>query len=292
MATSLKHTISTKDKDGNSLFISIRLDDDCKNGHQDFAITCSAYEKGQVTADRYFLYGGCCHDEILKVMPKLKPFVELHLSDCKGAPMYPEANGFYHLKNSGKATVIDCLRITEDEFNILKDSEDQNHFHYLLHSLNIPAKWETEANEAIKLLESMTGEKFENNSTRYQYTPPTDEFIKDMEKKLLTGYYDKDRIIARKLEKENAAIQAKKDSLKETRDKAILTAKNDYNVQIAVINAGLSIDNFIYYNHNNEGVFNWNTSSFNKAITQDEFNSFMAKVDLTGLPEGITFKIK
>lgn len=54
----LRHTIDTKDKDGNSMRIKIRLNDECKNGHQDFAITADVWEKGKPKTDRYCIMGG------------------------------------------------------------------------------------------------------------------------------------------------------------------------------------------------------------------------------------------
>src|SRR6187431_1139451 len=80
-----------------TIYVSIRLNDECKNGHQDFSITGNLYEADKPKIDRYNICGGCIHDEIIKFYPEFKQFIDLHLSDYEGIPMYAVENGFYHL---------------------------------------------------------------------------------------------------------------------------------------------------------------------------------------------------
>ena len=73
--------------------VSIRLSDPCCNGHNDFAITATIWElRGKRWVD---VAGGCLHEEILKHFPQFQIFVDLHLCDDNGVPMYPIANNPY-----------------------------------------------------------------------------------------------------------------------------------------------------------------------------------------------------
>ncbi len=175
----LKHTISTQTPDGNNIVIKICLDDDCKNGHNDFSITADVYQAphwGPGPRDKYFISGGCCHEDILAARPDLKIFVNLHLADVNGAPMYAIANGFYHLKEGFnntaptspkfKAEFCEYYRLTSAQFDILSTSEDEKVYGYHLTRLGIIDQWKEEANKAIKILEEMCGEKFRDDSTR------------------------------------------------------------------------------------------------------------------------------
>lgn len=96
--------------------VKILLADDCKNNICDWSITADIYEQRK-NGRFVWCAGGCCHEEILKRFPQFKMFVDLHLSNHYGAPMYPVENGFYHITNSSKETAINYLRITETEYD-------------------------------------------------------------------------------------------------------------------------------------------------------------------------------
>jgi hypothetical protein len=86
----------TKSKNGEDFVITIKLADQCKNGHNDFSITAEIYPSGR-HGDRNIICAGACGNEVAKNFPEFKVFDDLHLSDVNGAPMYAIGNGFYHL---------------------------------------------------------------------------------------------------------------------------------------------------------------------------------------------------
>lgn len=59
---------------------------------------------------------------------------------------------------------------------------------------------------------------------------------------------------------------------------------------LAVLDAGITLKNVIYYDHSNELVFNWN--DYETKVTQEQFDEFVKTVDKTKLPKNITFKLK
>lgn len=206
-SNSLIHTIDTNNSETN-MRIKIRLNDECKNGHQDFSITATYWEIGKVRNDRNMIGGGCCHDEILKHRPDLQIFVNLHLCDFTGCPMYAVENGFYHLTNgfnntkpneaNFKAEFCSYYRITAEQFDVLAQSENKLRYAINLQKLGILLQWMDEARQAILLLEQWTGKKFLIDSVRTQYTAPTAEQIADEQAKENAGYYLPSKIQERK----------------------------------------------------------------------------------------------
>jgi hypothetical protein len=291
MATALKYTETRIYKDY-KVTVQVRLSDDCRNGHADFAITADVYEK-----DKYDFWkwaaGGCCHEEIAVVFPELRPFIALHLSDAKGAPMYAQGNGFYHLRNSSKKLTMEYLRITDKEYHrFFREAEDQLYFTYLLQIMGIPARWEEEARAAIRQLEELTGDTFVDASERYQFTPLTLEEFQLVESRIAEGYYLPENIRKRKHEAKLAARRKKIADLKATALSQKRKIERELTIKLYVLRSGLPIDNFIYYTHNNKGVFNWMDGSCYKKITQTQFDRFIKKIDYTKLPEGIEFQLK
>jgi hypothetical protein len=81
-------------KAGSTITVEIRFDDNCRNGHQSFAITGHVKEPGT----RDWSTGGCIHDEIAKYFPELASLIKWHLVSTD-SPMHCAANAVYHASN-------------------------------------------------------------------------------------------------------------------------------------------------------------------------------------------------
>lgn len=57
---------------------------------------------------------GCCHEDLLKRWPELRPIIDLHLSDDTGMPMYAVENGYYWLQQGNVQVLAEYLRISLD----------------------------------------------------------------------------------------------------------------------------------------------------------------------------------
>jgi hypothetical protein len=290
----LRFTINLND-DKTNCKIEINLNDECKNGHQDFSITATFWQVGEVRSDRNMIAGGCCHDDILNIRPDLQIFVNLHLCDWQGVPMYAVENGFYHLKEgfnntkpseeSFKTKFCEYYRLTLKQFEILSKSENKTHYAILLMDLGILDQWKEEADKAIKILENLCNCVFICDSVKSQFNAPAEAEIYQFRKNCEEGYYLPQNQEKRRIMKIRAARSAEKFKIKQEMDKAILKAKIEHYVKSAVLKGGLSLDNFIYYSHSCEGVFNW--KNYGKQVTEAEFNKFMEVTKI----EGITFKL-
>lgn len=185
----MKTKIERTAKDGRQFNIVIRLDDECHNGHQDFSMTGTIYEAGKPKIERYMVSGGAIGDYVAKEFPDLAIFDRLHLCDFKGAPMYAVGNGFYHIERMDAEQFCEYFRCTPEEWEKLRTAENKEHFAILLYLSGIPKRWKQEADEAIKILEEMTGEKWVNDSVKSNFTHPTPGQISDFEAKEKAGYF-------------------------------------------------------------------------------------------------------
>lgn len=273
-----------------TIYVTIRLNDECKNGHQDFSITGDLYQANKPKSDRYHLSGGCIHEEILKFFPEFKMFVNLHLCDFDGVPMHPTANGFYHLSagfnnapaNSQKFKDQYCeyYRISGVQFDILAASKTQTQYALNLQKLGILEQWKKEALKGIKELEFLKGKKFLNDSKRSQYIVPTDEEIEEENKRQREGYYTKASAQKRSEERKEKIIS----ELKEDAAKKINSINDELNLKIMVLNMGGegALKNCIYYTHTKQLAFNW--KSYEK-IPESLIQTIKDKIIL---PEGVT----
>ena len=282
----MKTKIERTAKDGSQFDIVIRLSDDCHNGHEDFSITGTIYEAGKPKIERYMVSGGAIGDYVAKEFPDLAIFDRLHLCDFKGAPMYAVGNGFYHIKRMDAEQFCEYFRCTPEEWEKLCTAENKEHFAILLHLSAIPRRWQQEADEAIKILEQMTGEKWMNSSIKSNYIAPTPEQVADFETKQKAGYFSGEQRAQRAEAKRQEYYKQDREKVEAECDSKIKQAKIERDVKIAVLDAGLSLKNFIFYNYTNTGVFNW--KDYEDKITREQFDAFIAGVSI----EGVKFRMK
>lgn len=277
-------------ENGNTrITVKIRLNDECKNGHQDFSITADGYKK--INGRFYESFGGCCYDEIKKYFPEYSIFVTLHLSTYKGIPMYAAENGFYHIKKDKmkKEKFCEYYRVTSDQYDILVKSENILEFSILLYELKVLEQWKKQADEGILLLEKLTGKTFLIDSKKEGYNKPSEtEIIKFNELKK-SGYFSDENKEKRENEQREKEKEKQINDVISYANKKIDEIRKERDVKLYVLKNGLPIDNFIYYS-TNKAVFNW--KSYDKKITIDEFKKFCDKIDYDNLPAGISFQMK
>lgn len=259
---SLVYKVEKKSKDFDAVII-IKLNDECKNGHQDFSITANLYVHNAVKTDRNCLGGGCCHKDILKVAPELKQFVNLHLCDKDGIPTHASANGYYHITRGFERTenqkekFCEYYRVTPNEYEILKLTSSADQYGFMLVKLGITDRWKTEAKEAIKELERLTGDTFIDDSKKPQLGL-TPERLAELEKQDKEEYFSPENIVQRKAEQ---LAKLKADKIAEIGaeyNKAWEIAEKRKAIQMFVVENILT-DNIIFYTGSNEVNFNWKT---------------------------------
>lgn len=270
---------------------TIKLHDECKNGTCSWSITGILQQK-KGNGRFYDIGHGCIHEEILKASPKLKMFVDLHLCDWRGTPLYPVENGYYFLQKD-KKQAKEYLRVTDEEMEILSKCDDKEYFKYQLFALSIVERWQAESKKAIQALEELTGDVWVNpykeSEERHRFVL-SDEEREEMEGKILSGYYTESAIQERKEAERIAKIEKRKNEVIKTFEKIINKATKEKDVKLAILGASLLSDNYIYYVEGNNVVFNY--YSYHDKVTEEEYNNMLKNIDYSLLPEGIKFEFK
>lgn len=164
----LSYHCSKVAKNGEQYEIDICLNDVWKNGYEDFTLTGLIYEAGKVKSLRTVLRSGAIGKETVKHFPELQIFETLHLCDYLGQPMHIIENGFYFIdiEKWDKLKFANYYRLTKEQTEVLYNALTKEHFAFLILELNIFQQWKEEANKAIKVLEELTGLKFESKASR------------------------------------------------------------------------------------------------------------------------------
>jgi hypothetical protein len=270
---------------------TIKLHDECKNGTCSWSITGILQQK-KGNGRFYDIGHGCIHEEILKASPKLKMFVDLHLCDWRGTPLYPVENGYYFLQKD-KKQAKEYLRVTDEEMEILSKCDNKQYFKYQLFALGIVERWQAESKKAIQVLEELTGDvwinPYKESEERHRFVL-SDEEREEMEGKILSGYYTESAIQERKEAERIAKIEKRKNEVIKTFEKRTNKATKEKDVKLAILGAGLLSDNYLYSVEDNNVVFNY--YRYHDKVTEEEYNNMLKNIDYSLLPEGIKFEFK
>lgn len=96
----------TSDNVNYRLVVEIRFDDECGNGHNNFAITAFQHRKNKYN-NWVEDVGGCCHELIVELFPKFEKYIKWHLTSTDG-PMYYIENTLYHVKENKLVAARSC----------------------------------------------------------------------------------------------------------------------------------------------------------------------------------------
>ncbi len=270
--------------------IKIRLNDECKNGHEDFSITATFWTPKKARIDQNYECGGCCHDEILALRPDLKPFVDLHLSDWEGRPMHGFANGFYFLEQGKDESVISTLRLKDGELDTLKQAADKKHFAYLCQKMKLPERWKGEAVRATALLEKLGGDvyKFQSTAKRPMFELLTRAEMAELAKVEKSGYYSTEQVNERKEAAKKAAFDKEMQKLIDERSAAHSKANAEFLIKSALLTHFGKPVNAIYYGHKNTIKFNW--LDYGAKVQKSEVENFIFNQHSYELPEGLNIE--
>ena len=289
----LRFTDNRIGKNGEQWEIKISLNDECKNGHQDFSITGFCWAKDKPKTDIYMLHGGACGDEIARLWPEYEIFNRLHLCDYTGIPTYCVANGYYRMTKGFdrykkgetlKSTWCKSYRISPEQFDILFEAKSETHFAILLERLGIFEQWKAEADLAIKKLEELTGNEFVVDSVRTQYNRPSDEKMKEESERIANGYYSSEE----KQKREDERRVQKLIEIDQEEKLKINDIKDEYEIKRLILRfSEKAYQNYIYYNHSKEIKFNWR--GYGDTMSDVEIQAVKDAIGLR-LPKGVTFK--
>lgn len=269
--------------------VTIRLDEDSKNGYEYFSSTCSGYYKHRGVWREDFC--GCAHDEILKFFPEFKIFTDVHLWSFGGYDVHAVANGFYFVKNGFDKCSLENSNFPEyfcdyfncnlTQFNTLKNSEDIFEFSVLLIELGVVEGWKSKVKKAISNLEKLTGKKFKSN---YEIDKNEIKIDPDKLKRFRTlkeqGYYSeesKKRRVKERLLNLNKAMVSK---VRADYNNSILKHAKALDIKLELIKQGFEISprtgnikGAIYHSHSNELNFNWSTEKIEESVILGFANS-------------------
>lgn len=151
-------TVETESDGKVDITVTIRHDDQCGNGKNDFSVTGEIYRHGRHRTDRNLISCGCIHDDIKQFFPEFAHMLKWHLCSID-SPMHYVANTTYHVSDR------DCWGLRKGEKRQIKNGRTGKHA-WLLRPID------AEGNEIKNPLEkSVDADEKPTDTVTFGYVP-------------------------------------------------------------------------------------------------------------------------
>lgn len=261
-----------------------------ENGYSYFYAVGDVYELKRMREK--VISSGSIHEEILKYFPEFKTFVQLHGNSSYGMPMHMISNIKFAIDNNEIDTICCYLGISDVMAKeLICWGEEIDYIKYFLEENDIIYHLRSKANKAIKMLEELTNDEFENPDVLdlYDYYPLNNDTKEKIKKMHENGYFTMDNVIKRRDEKikELNLKFLEKEKMKLEKEKREID--NEIKVLEYLCDEGISLINHAYLRSVNVLAINLYENRGN-AMSEEDYKRFLDNVDYSKLPTGIEFE--
>ena len=286
----LKYKETKKIGENTFIDVEIELRYIKENGYSYFYAVGDVYELKR--ARKEIIYSGCIHEKILKYFPEFKIFVQLHRYSSYGISMHMISNIKFYIDNDEIDAICSSLDISDVMAKeLICWGEEIDYIKYFLEENDIICHLRSKANKAIKMLEELTGNEFDNPDVLgiYDYEPLNNDTKEKIKKLHENGYFTMDNVIKRRDEKikELNLKFLEKEKMKLEKEKREID--NEIKVLEYLFDEGISLNNHAYLRSVNVLAINLFKCREN-AMSEEDYKRFLDRVDYSKLPKDITFE--
>lgn len=261
-----------------------------ENGYSYFYAVGDVYKLKR--ARKKIISSGCIHEEILKYFPEFKTFVQLHGNSSYGMSIHMFSNIKFAIDNNKIDVICSYLGISDVMAKeLICWGEEIDYLKYFLEENDIIYHLRSKANKAIKLLEGLTNDEFENPDILgfYDYMPLDNDTKEKIKKLHENGYFTMDNVIKRRDEKiKDLNLKfLEKEKMKLEKEKKEID--NEIKVLEYLCDECISLNNHAYLRSVNVLAINLYKNREN-AMSEEDYRRFLDSVDYSKLPKGIEFE--
>lgn len=261
-----------------------------ENGYSYFYSLGDVYELKRMR--KKVISSGCIHEEILEYFPEFKTFVQLYGNSSYGMPMHMISNIKFYIDNDEIDAICSSLGISDVMAKeLICWGEEIDYIKYFLEENDIIYHLRSKANKAIKLLEELTGNEFDNPDVLgiYDYMPLDNDTREKIKKLHENGYFTMDNVIKRRDEKikELNLKFLEKEKIKLEKEKREID--NEIQVLEYLCDKCISLDSHAYLRGVNVLAINLYKNREN-AMSEEDYKRFLDSVEYSKLPKGIKFE--